>query len=271
MTGELSFFTNSFIYFPLPYHRVGHVYAKTLPVGTISMSSSLNIPYGLYARLALIAITNLAYQSADIEISSFTLYELLRNIRQAHPTGGQLKKFEEQLEAWSTTLITLIYQNENKNSYRNLLIVDSADFKLEKSRRIEDEKVYIKFTDRGKAFLTETSIPIPAKAVRQIKSTFDFDVLSWLISTVFQIGEKESHNIAWPQLASQFNVSRQNRPKFKLAFISSVFDIAYAYYPEARLSIDKNGIVVYKSPLLTKQKNDLLLPYIGGESINERI
>lgn len=256
---DLAFFSSNFVYFPLPYHTAGTMYSKDLSYGKVSYTSSTCVPYGLFARLALTAITNLAYRSDDTSISSFTLYDLLRSLRNKHPTGKQLEKMETQLTAWSTTLITISYSSESRKSYSNLLLIDEADFRLQKNLN-KDQKVFMKFSDKGKSFLIDTAIPLPQDAVRNIKQAFDFDCLSWLITSLFRLRDKENQLITWTQLATQFGFNKYNMSNFKKTFSETLFNLQQSYYPKAKVSLCTEGIMLHSSPLLTKQKNDILLP-----------
>ncbi len=259
---ELGFYNSSFVCFPLPKRAVGGSYTHELSLGTLSFSSMTDVPFGLYARLALISMTNLAFRNQDNLISSFTLYGLLNELRAMKPTGKQLEKFANQLENWSTTLISLRYEEETRMSIKNLLLVDSAEFRLEKD--LEDNmQVYLSLTNKGREFLQNASFPMPLDALRMITQSFDFDTLAWLISSVYQVSKKdEPRLIDWPHLCSQFHITPNNLPRFKTNFGTSLFRVKQAFYPEAKVSRCSEGIIVDRSPLLTRERanNVLMLP-----------
>ena len=259
---ELGFYNSSFVCFPLPKQSVGSSYMHELSVGTLSFSSMTEVPYGLYARLALISMTNLAFRNQEELITSFTLYKLLHELRDLKPTGKQLEKFAKQLENWSTTLISLRYEEESRMSIQNMLLVESADFRLEKD--LEDNMhVYLSLTEKGKDFLQNASFPMPLDALRKITHACDFDTLAWLISSIYQVSKKdEARLIDWQHLCSQFHIKPNNLPRFKTSFGTSLFRVQQSFYPEAKVYRCPEGIIVDKSPLLTKERasNVLMLP-----------
>ena len=232
---DLGFYNSSFVCFPLPKQAVGNSYTHELSLGTLSFSSMTEVPYGLYARLALISMTNLAFRSKESVITSFTLYSLLSGLRYLKPTGKQLERFAHQLENWSSTLISLRYEEESRMSIQNLLLVDSADFRLEKD----------------------------LDALQKITHAFDFDTLAWLISSIYQVSKKdEPRLIAWPHLCNQFHITPNNFPRFKTSFGKSLFRVQQSFYPGAKIYRVPEGIIVDKSPLLTQERksNVLMLP-----------
>ena len=259
---KLSFYNSNFVCFPLPKRAVGGAYTQSLSFGTLSFSSMTEVPYGLYARLALISMTNLAFRNQREIISSFTPYGLLNELRDQKPTGIQLEKFAKQLVNWSTTLISLRYEEDSRISIKNLLLVDSAEFRLEKD--LEDNmQVFLSLTSKGRDFLQRASFPMPMDAIRQIANAFDFDTLAWLISSIYQVSKKdEPRLIDWPHLCSQFQITPNNLPRFKASFGTSLFRVKRAFYPEAKVSRCPEGIIVHKSPLLTRERasNVLMLP-----------
>lgn len=113
MKNQLSAYSSNFIYFPLPYHYAGYQYSKVTQNGTLTLMSTVGVPYGLYARLALVAITRLACKTDKNTIEDISLYEMLNAIRGVKPSGVQLDKFEKQLESWATTVINFMYYVAN--------------------------------------------------------------------------------------------------------------------------------------------------------------
>ncbi len=255
---NLEFYNSNFVYFPLPKQAAGTIYKKKINIGNITLLSSLQIPYGLYGRLALVAITNLACRNQDLLISAFTLYDLLRSLKKGHPTSTQLDKFLFQLQNWSSTLVSVDYKDTKKFVIKNLLMIEQAEFQLEK---ISTRKSYIKFTTDGKAFLEGAAFPIPSDAVRDIKTPLDFDILIWLISSMYCIRNTSDFSmISWNCLANQFCIQQNNLARFKYQFATSLMSIQQAYYPTAQLTISANGVFLKNSPLLTKEKNSYFLP-----------
>lgn len=263
---ELGFFNSNFVYFPLPKKSTGPRFTYELAIGSLTITSSTEVPFGLYARLALIAMTNLAFRSKENPIKSFTTYKLLHDLRWYKPTGPQLVKFANQLINWSTTLITLMYRTEEKSSFRNLVLIDSAEFRLEKDLD-DDMHVYLQFTDSGRDFLIESAFPIPLEALQKVKCAFDLDTLAWLISSVYQVSKANSPRlINWDKLYEQFLISQKNQSKFKSSFGTSLYEMKSNFYSDAKVTRTPEGIQIFPSPLLTKEKSKscLMIPNLGG-------
>lgn len=256
MTDALAYYTTNLVYFPLPYHSVGAFYSQErVQGGSISYVSKNGVPYGLYARLAITALTNLAAKADNEGIVTFSIYELLKSARANIPNGKQLAKFENQLISWCTTTITISYTTANRKSYENLLLVSAASFGLKKNMAKNSDS-FIKFSAEGKEFLLSTSLPIPLEAVRNINQAFDFDTLAWLITSTFTLRRKgkEYQQVYWSILLKQFSYSRNNSTNFRRSFCEALFRLKQKYYPEARVERSPDGLIIYNSPLLTSRR-----------------
>lgn len=264
---DISFYSRPFIHNPLPYHKLKGketTYEKKIPSGSITFSSKDFVPYGLYGRLAIVAMANLAHRTDDSLITSVFLYDMVKTLRNSpHPSGLQMEKMKQQIEAWCTTLMTITYKTEAIKSYSNLLLVDAYEIKYQKDL-LENETAYFKFSQRGKNFLLETSIPIPHEAVTTIDKAFSFDCLAWLIISNYRMNMRgeESHFIPWNQLIAQFGVTKYNVSHFKDSFCETLFDVQQEFYKDAKAEREPTGIMLYKSPLLVASKKDILLPQI---------
>lgn len=264
---ELGFFNSNFVYFPLPKKSTGVRFTSDLAIGSLTITSTTEVPFGLYARLALIAMTNLAFRSKENPVKSFTVYKLLHDLRWYKPSGLQLSKFANQLVNWSTTLITMMYRTEERTSVKNLVLIDSAEFKLEKDLE-NDMHVYLQFTDSGRDFLIESAFPIPLEALQKVKCAFDLDTLAWLISSVYQVSKTNTPRlINWENLYEQFAISQKNQSKFKTNFGSSLYEMKLNFYSDARVTRTPEGIQIFPSPLLTKERSSscLMIPNLGGQ------
>ncbi len=262
-----SFFTVSrnFIFFPLPRTNSGAFFKKKLGAGTLIMTSATKeVPYGLYARLALTALTNIVNKMNDkTRYEEFSIYELLKELRYQRPTGKQLNSFESQLMNWCSTLISLQSSTPGEISYNNLLLVDSATLRLAKNISPQ-HKNYIRFTEKGKEFLKDKSVPIPSEAIRTITNPMDFDVLSWLIYSVYLVSRRKSDSILfeWKYFYPQFGIDNTNKPYFRKEFCKKLYSVQQAFYPQARIEQVSTGIKVNHSPLRIPNKTDTYYPQL---------
>lgn len=259
---QLGFYNSNFVYFPLPNRKPsGNSFTKKLSIGDLSFSSSESVPYGLYARLAIISLTNIACRNKNQnKVDTFTLFGLLKELKGTKPTGIQLNKFSQQMQNWAATLITLKFDNDERKAFKNLLLIESAMFQKENELN-SSERVFVNFTDAGKEFLISSAFPIPNAAVQSITQAFDFDILTWLISSIYQIRYRADHKtIEWDSLAQQFGISSDHMTRFKAQFCKTLYNLKCAYYPDAKIYRTDEGIIIGNSPLLTEEKNSLKMP-----------
>lgn len=267
MKSPLSAYSSNFIYFPLPYHYAGYQYSKVTQNGALTLMSTVGVPYGLYARLALIAITKLACMADKNAVEDISLYEMLNAIRGAKPSGIQLNKFEKQLESWATTVINFMYEDDTWKTYKNLLLIKEGRFALKKNLT-ENERVQITFSDDGLEFFRSNLIPVPTDAVREIEQAFDFDVLSWLVLTVYQCREKDSIITPWQSLYTQFQISPDHRSRFRNNFTEKLLEVKRRFYPKAKIHKSREGeLIIENSPLLTDERI-LLMPSFRQDKEN---
>lgn len=266
---QLSTFNSNFVYFPLPYRTSGKVFSKKTNNGTLSLVSNEGVPYGLFGRLALIAITKLATSTKTEKTHDISVYELLREIKGKKPTGSQLDKFEKQLISWASTMISFRYEDESWKTFKNLLLIKEGRFALQKNLE-NDETLDITFTDEGLSFFRANLIPVPAKAIQEIDQPFKLDILCWLILRVYQCREKDYQETSWDDLYLQFKVDKKkNASHFRSSFSKTLHEVRRFFYPEAQLKTSDKGIWVGHSQLLTEEKT-LFLPSFKEEIEKEK-
>lgn len=269
-TPPVSVLPSQFITFPLPYKKAGTVYKKGFGNGSIALVSPIYVPYGLYGRYALLSLTNLAclaHSKAAVTVSGFSLYSLLSEYKTSHVSGVQLAMFETQFIAWAQTLITFSSVSAEKKSYKNLLLIDKSNFRLEKNADLLKEEVSVTFTHSGLEFLIENSVPMPLSAISEIESAFDFDVFCWLVISIFQTHGKDGIFAPWKQLEKQFGISSSNASRFRRNFSESLSAVRDGFYSQARYIESSEGIAIMQSPLLVRKKGDISIPAIGNHEV----
>lgn len=278
MSSALRYYPSTFSILPLPYREIqlGKNYEKQFPNGgSISLTSNTMIPFGLFGRLALIALNTLAYKS-DSENIVYTdsLFSMLKAIKGISPTGAQLRKFEQQLIAWTNTLVTVSYVTDTSKNYKNLLLIENGEFFLERNKL--DNSSLIKFTIQGKKFLTTNTVPLPIVMLEEINQPLEFDLFLWLILAIYSCEADDYEQIAWNKLYMQFGISPTKYYDFRNRVRSILSRIIARYYPDSKVFIDKTkngGIFLAKSsltvnpelqkeyvsfPLINKQKEEVL-------------
>lgn len=256
---------------PLPYKHQGKVYTTEVRQGgKLSMLSSTLVPYGLYGRLALIAITSLAYKSDSKTLTSSyeSLYTLLKQLKSDKPTGTQLEKFETQMTAWANTYINISHISNTQKEYHNLLLIETAHFQLKKDSLIQDESTKLKFTAAGKDFLTTNSIPVPSEIIRDISQPFLFDIFTWAVVSTFSNRNKDRQYIPWTRLYAQFRIPPNKTYDFREKFHAGLRSVIYSYYPTANIIVDKTksgGVYLEEILPLVPSKENVMLPVFKEE------
>ena len=266
----MSMLPSPIITFPLPYKKKETVFRKGYNNGSLSLSSSSFVPYGLYGRYALLALTNLAVSASEKGsrvVRDLSLYKMLQPYKATHVQGRQLELFEQQMMAWSHTLITFSSVSELRRSFKNILLLEESSFFLKKNSDGSEEKASLVFNQEGQDFLIGNSVPIPHLAVMQIESAFDFDVFTWLVVSIFATRSKEVIFVPWAQLEKQFGINPEarNSAKFHKNFQDSLTAVRNTFDPEAKFTTTYDGVAVFNSPLLTRQKEDVVIPVLGSQ------
>ena len=200
-------------------------------------------------------------------VEDISLYEMLNGLRDAKPRGAQLDKFEKQLESWATTVINFMYEDDTWRTYKNLLLIKEGRFALQKNLK-KNERVQITFSDDGLEFFRSNLIPIPTDAVREIEQSFDFDVLSWLVLTIYQCREKDSIITPWQSLYTQFQITPDHRSRFRTNFTETLFEVKKRFYPKAKIHKSREDeLIIENSPLLTDERT-LLMPSFRQDKEN---
>ena len=264
---RLRFYPTGFCSLPLPLRSVGNRYIRSVTnCGTIDMISSKFVPYGMYGRLALIAMTSLAKDTDAVTRTTDydSLYLMLEKLNGKKPTGPQFNKFKNQLLALCTTLVTFNHISTNQRSVSNMILVDKATFLSMEKCGTKEYTGTIRFSETGYKFLNANAMPIPVKALHEIVQPFKFDVLVWLLVSLYPIRRGQRVMIPWLKLYEQYGVTEEvKKHNFRHTFSMVLDEVAEKYYPDARFSIDVSrggGIMLETSPRLLFKDDTCLTP-----------
>jgi len=218
----------------------------TVQSGTIKRDDGTTdyagVPYGSYARMALIALQSEALEqgSRDIELGN-TAYDALK--RLGLPDGGKVAEMAlAQLEKLARCHVSFRIGTELKGLEINERLVEAFQYDT-------DGKSFIKKVRLSTAFfegLRRHPVAIDRAAVQRIRNCpVALDIYLWLAYRLPAL-ERESP-ISWTALYRQFGGGIEVMRFFKRPF-SENLEMARAIYPTADVSLTPTGIILRPSP-----------------------
>jgi hypothetical protein len=224
----------------------------TVQSGTIKCddgsTTHAGVPYGSYARMALIALQSEALEqsSRDIELGN-TAYDALK--RLGLPDGGKVADMAlAQLEKLARCHVSFRIGTDLKGLEINERLVEAFEYDT-------DGKMFIKRIRLSSAFfegLRRHPVAIDRSAVQRIRnSPVALDVYLWL-SYRLPVLERETP-ISWAALHKQFGHGIGVMRFFKRPFAENL-ELARSVYPAANFSLVPAGIILRPSPPPRRQK-----------------
>lgn len=218
----------------------------TVQSGTIKRDDETTeyagVPYGSYARMALIALQSEALEqsSRNIELGN-TAYNALK--RLGLPDGGKVAEMAmAQLEKLARCHVSFRIGTELKGLEINERLVEAFEYDT-------DGKTFIKRLRLSQAFydgLRRHPVAIDRSAVQRIRnSPVALDVYLWL-SYRLPVLERETP-ISWTALHRQFGHGIGVMRFFKRPFAENL-ELARSVYPAANFSLTQSGIILRPSP-----------------------
>jgi Plasmid encoded RepA protein len=232
------------------WKREGHRTTLLVESGRDRKGSLIGIPYGSIARLILLYLQTEAVRTNSPEV------ELGRSMkswmgRMSLTTGGKTYQLvTEQARRISACRLTFFADRESGAEARHngAFVQDAISF----SGVISDENQQSLWQDRVKLdpgfwrSLKEHPVPVREEAIKAIGTrSLAIDVYIWLAYRLHSLSK--STPISWPAIHTQFGAGfrlvRQIKPTF-----TEALQLALAVYPEARVDIEKEGVVLHPSP-----------------------
>lgn len=233
--------------------RISTDYADiTIQSGTISRDDGeaeySGVPFGSYARMALIALQSEALEqnNRDIELGE-TAYDALK--RLGLPDGGKVADSAlAQIEKLARCHVSFRIGSDLRGLQINERLVEAFEYATE-------GKTFIRRVRLSRAFfegLRRHPVAIDRSAVQRIRnSPVALDVYLWL-SYRLPVLERETP-ISWGALHRQFGHGIGIMRFFKRPFAENL-ELARSVYPAASFTLTEHGIVLRPSPPPRRQK-----------------
>jgi hypothetical protein len=232
------------------WRREGHRTTLLVEAGRDRKGGIIGVPYGSIARLILLYLQTEAVRTNSPEI------ELGRSMktwmsRMNLSTGGKTYQLvAEQARRISACRLTFFTDRSNGAEARhNGAFVQDA---ITLSGVLGDQDQQALWQDRVRLdpqfwrSLKEHPVPVREEAIRAIGTrSLAIDVYIWLAYRLHSLAKPTP--VTWAAIHGQFGAGfrlvRQIKPTF-----CEALQLAMAVYPDARVDMEKEGIVLYPSP-----------------------
>ena len=232
------------------WRREGHRTTLMVESGRDRKGDLIGVPYGSIARLILLFLQTEAVRTGSPEV------ELGRSMkswmgRMNLSTGGKTYQLvTEQARRISGCRLTFFTDRPNGAEARhNGAFVQDA---ISLSGVMDEEAQPLLWQDRVRLdagfwqSLREHPVPVREEALRAIGTrSLALDVYVWLAYRLHSLSKATP--VTWTAVHGQFGAGfrlvRQIKPTF-----TEALQIALAVYPEARVDVEKEGIVLHPSP-----------------------
>jgi hypothetical protein len=230
------------------WRREGHRTTLLVESGRDRAGGAIGVPYGSIARLILLYLQTEATRTNSPEV------ELGRSMkswmsRMSLTTGGRTYQLvTEQARRISACRLTFFTERENGAEARqNGAFVRDA---ISLAGVVDDQQPTlwqdrVRLDDGFWRSLRDHPVPVREEAIKAIGTrSLAIDVYIWLAYRLHSL--MKSTPVSWPAVHGQFGAGfrlvRQIKPTF-----SEALSLALAVYPEARVDVEKDGIVLHPS------------------------
>jgi len=209
----------------------------------------IGLPFGPKARLILFHLNTEALRTISpvIELED-SLTAFLKRTLGLDPKGRNIRAVKDQLSRLAAADFRLGMMFGSRARTLKTTIIQGFELWSPKD---EKQKVLwpttVRFSQAYFESLMDHAIPLNEAAVSRLSnSAMALDVYTWLAYRLYCLNPQKSL-IPWPSLREQFGQGYRQMRDFRRVFIRTLAQVK-AVYPEARFSVDDNGIQLQKSP-----------------------
>lgn len=232
------------------WRREGHRTTLLVESGRDRGGNLVGVPYGSIARLILLYLQTEAMRTGSPEV------ELGRSMkswmgRMSLSTGGRTYQLvAEQARRISGCRLTFFADRENgAESRHNGAFVQDA---ISLTGIHDDDDQPTLWQDRVRLdegfwrSLREHPVPVREEAVQAIGTrSLAIDLYIWLAYRLHSLSRPTP--VSWAAIHAQFGAGFRLVRQIKPTFVEAL-TLALAVYPEARVDIEKGGVVLHPSP-----------------------
>jgi hypothetical protein len=223
----------------------------------------LGVPFGSRARLILLYLQTEAirHSTRDVELGR-SMRDWLQ--RMGIAVGGKsYKEVREQAARISACRLTFRWHAEDGRSrawdHDHIIKGGFAFHEIDGDER--QGTLWSETVRLGETFYEELRrhpVPISESAIRHIANqSLTIDIYIWLAYRLHSLGKPTS--ISWISLKQQFGPSYASVKPFRQRFAQAL-DVALAVYPQARVTTEGRGLVLFPSPPPVERRTLFAVP-----------
>ena len=254
-TGRLGFTYSGFCLTALPHRnptvelwrREGHRITLLIESGKNRQGAPVGLPYGSTARMILLYLQTRALQTDS------RIVEIGRSMnvwlhRMGLPIGGNTyRQVREQGRRISACHLTFFHDAQGGGELRHngAFVENALQFSDATPEQGELWHETVELNDRFFRAMKQHPVPLLDAALCQLSGkSMALDIYIWLAYRLHKLERQTA--ISWPALYGQFGVGFKALKHFKPEF-SKNLKLALAAYPDARVTVPEEGIVLLPS------------------------
>jgi hypothetical protein len=222
----------------------------------------VGLPFGVYARRALLYLNTTALRTRDrtIDVDGGVTAFTRRILRRA-PNGREIHQSKDALSRLSGCNVSISYDFGDHAAQVSTRIVSAFDLWEERHETeccLAPKTVMLSadyFDD-----LMAHAVPLDERAIAALAhSVMGLDVYAWLAQRLHRVPQDRPQFIAWTALHAQFGQGYDRIRDFRRDFKTALNQVL-TQYPAARVKTDKGGMLVANSPPPVPSRHVILLP-----------
>lgn len=235
-----------------PWERGGYRIRLLIEPGRLPVRGGgfklYGVPYGSRARMILLYLQTQALQSSSREVElGRSMHEWLD--RMGLSVGGQTyRDIREQASRIAACNLTFAWEDQHSVGFsKDSIVKGGIHFSTTSDSQqgsLWEEKVML-----SEAFFRELKahpVPIWEPALRHIQNnSASIDIYIWLAYRLHSLNRVTP--ITWPAVFEQFGAGYTRLRDFRKRFIEAL-QLALAVYPEAKVDLDEQGLLLHPSP-----------------------
>ena len=242
----------------MPWEKSGHNVTLLVEPGRLKVgpgpSVLFGVPYGARARIIMIYLQTQAVRTGGRQVQ---LGRSMRDwmTRMGVASGGETAKaLREQARQITACHLRFFWSATDEDGRRGDgfrqggIVSDGFFFRKEETEEDRQGTLFEDMVTLDEAFydaLRRHPVPLLETAIRELQAkSLALDLYVWLAYRLHSL--KQPTGVSWLSLFAQFGTGFKLARQFKPYFIDAL-GAAIAAYPDARVSIESDGIIMYPS------------------------
>jgi hypothetical protein len=229
----------------LIWRREGLNLTLVLEAGHDRAGKPIGLPYGSYARFILLFLQSQAVKSKSREVELGRSMRAWMEVMGLSIGGTTYRLVNEQARRISWCRLTFYADRAGHEVMRHGGFVDGAISLADSDAQGSLWQERVLLNERFYEALVAHPVPVSEAALRAIGArSMVLDVYIWLAYRLHALSADVS--VSWPALGAQFGAGFSRPRRFRAHFIECL-QLALAAYPDARVTVDDNGLVLRPS------------------------